>query len=345
MPILLSRENFARQVRQRDGNRCVLCGMPGDHDAHHLMERKLWSDGGNYVDNGVTLCPDCHLLAENTTHDPDSLRKKAGITELLLPPHLTDDTKYDKWGNPILASGMRLRGELFYEENVQKVLDWRIRLDEFCEYVKYPRTPHLPWSPHCRNRDDLILADTAHFAGLEVVVTVKMDGENTTMYRDHIHARSMDSRHHESRAWVKGLHGRLAHDIPDGWRICGENLFAEHSIRYQNLASYFLVFSIWDSQNNCLSHAEMLEYAELLDLDTVPVLYRGPWVEDHIRDLPLDTHEGDPMEGYVVRVAESFPYGRFLTSLAKWVRPSHVQTDSHWMTRAVSKNGLREPEP
>lgn len=42
-----------------------------------------------------------------------------------------------------------------------------------------------------------------------VVITEKMDGENTTLYRDGLHARSLDSRHHPSRNWVKpnGLRG------------------------------------------------------------------------------------------------------------------------------------------
>jgi len=344
-PKLLTRDEFTRQVRERDKNRCVKCGaQEPELDAHHLMERKLWPDGGYYLDNGVSLCSDCHPLAEDTTSDPDELRKLAGIANVLLPPHLAGDTKYDKWGNPILPSGMRLRGELFYEENVQKVLEWRIRQGEFSEYVKYPRTPHVPWSPHCRNRDDLILTDCSHFEGKRVVVTVKMDGENTTMYRDHIHARSMDSRHHPSRSWVKGLHAQIAHDIPEGWRVCGENCFAEHSIRYDNLSSYFLVFSIWDERNNCLSYDEMLEYTELLGLHTVPLLYRGVWDEEKIRAISVDSHGGDDMEGYVVRVAEQFPYGRFLTSMAKWVRASHVQTDAHWMSKPVVKNGLWEPE-
>lgn len=94
---------------------------------------------------------------------------------------------------------------------------------------KYPRTPHLPWSPGF-TADDLRNKTTALFDGKEVVVTEKMDGENTTMYRDYIHARSVDGRSHPSRAWVKQLHGRICFDIPEGWRFCGENMYAQHSI-------------------------------------------------------------------------------------------------------------------
>lgn len=205
-------------------------------------------------------------------------------------------------------------------------------------HYKYPRTPHLPWSPGATS-DDVYLADTAIFGGREVVVTLKMDGENTTMYRDHIHARSLDSGHHPSRAWVKGLHGAIAHSIPEGWRLCGENLFAEHSIRYEALPSYFMLFSIWDEQNRCLSWAETEEWAALLELVTVPLLYRGLWDEAAIRGIVLDP---TIQEGYVVRTAAAFPYAEFGRHVAKWVRPAHVQTDQHWMNRPVVPNGLRE---
>jgi hypothetical protein len=154
-------------------------------------------------------------------------------------------------------------------------------------YFKYPRTPHLPWSPGATS-DDVYLVDVSTFEGHEVVVTLKMDGENTTMYRDHIHARSLDSGHHPSRAWVKGLHGTIAHLIPDAWRLCGENLFAEHSIHYSDLPSYFMLFSIWNEANNCLSWDETIEWAALLELEIVPILYRGRWDEKMIRTIALD---------------------------------------------------------
>lgn len=73
--------------------------------------------------------------------------------------------------------------------------------------MKYPRTPHLPWSPGA-SVDDVRLEGLDGFEGEEVVVTEKLDGENTTLYRDGLHARSMDSAHHPSRTWVKALHAR-----------------------------------------------------------------------------------------------------------------------------------------
>ncbi|MFT5465446.1 MAG: hypothetical protein ACI8UO_000541 [Verrucomicrobiales bacterium] len=58
-------------------------------------------------------------------------------------------------------------------------------------FIKYPRTLHLPWSPGSTN-DDCFLNGVSHFEGREVVVTEKLDGENTSMYRGGIHARTLD---------------------------------------------------------------------------------------------------------------------------------------------------------
>ena len=148
--------------------------------------------------------------------------------------------------------------------------------------VKYPRTYHFPWSPGVTN-DDRVLSNLDSFQGQIVVATAKMDGENTTMYRDGVHARSLDSDSHPSRSWVRSLQGRIGQDIPRGWRICGENLYARHSIEYKNLADYFQVFSVWNERNVCLPWAETLEWVAILGLTPVPVLYEGAWNESKIR--------------------------------------------------------------
>lgn len=205
--------------------------------------------------------------------------------------------------------------------------------------TKYPRTPHLPWSEG-RSEDDVSQKTTRVFDGRMVVVTEKMDGENTSLYRDHIHARSLDSGNHPSRSWVKQLHGQIAKDIPEGWRVCGENLYAQHSIFYRDLSSYFMVFSIWNEKNEALSWDDTVQYAGLLGLITVPVLYRGPWNEKAVRALYNPLEHLDNREGYVVRVEDSFPYKDFAKSMAKFVRKNHVQTDEHWMMKPVVPNQL-----
>ena len=204
------------------------------------------------------------------------------------------------------------------------------------DHYKYPRTPHLPWSPGS-TEDDIRNTTLSSFRDHEIVVTEKMDGENTTLYCDYSHARSLDSRHHSSRDWLKTWHNNFAHSIPVGWRICGENLYARHSIAYEKLISYFYGFSIWNEDNFCLSWSETLEWFEILGVQPVKELYRGPWDEEMLRDLIIDT---DRSEGYVIRVSGEFSYSQFDQYIAKWVRTGHVQTEKHWMHSEVVPNQL-----
>lgn len=201
---------------------------------------------------------------------------------------------------------------------------------------KYPRTPHLPWS-RTMSSDDIRLFNTNQFVGKEVVVTEKMDGENTTLYRDGVHARSINSGYHPSRSWVQALQGQVGWQIPQGWRICGENLYARHSISYQQLTSYFLVFSVWNERNECLDWDETCAFAERLALTMVPELYRGPWDESAIRAIDVNTAF---QEGYVVRVTNRFAFADFRQNIAKWVRKGHVNTGTHWMHQPLVPNGL-----
>lgn len=336
----MTKDEFRKAVFERDGNRCVMCGEVGQ-DAHHILERRLWEDGGYYVDNGATLCEQHHIEAEQTKLSPEVIREAAGIIKRVLPEHLYRDYRYDKWGNIVLPlpSKARMKGELFHDPFVQKILASANALDKFTKYVKYPRTYHLPWSPGIA--DDRVLQTTSHFEGEKVVVTVKMDGENTTFYDDYLHARSIDGRTHPSRSWVKNLHSEIGWQIPKDWRICGENLYAEHSIAYRELDSYFLVFSVWDEGNTCLSWNQTLEWIDLLSLTPVPVLYEGTWDEAAIRDLYAEKFGNDECEGYVVRLAESFHYSQFRRCVGKYVRSCHVTSSQHWFHRQIFSNKLR----
>jgi hypothetical protein len=181
------------------------------------------------------------------------------------------------------------------------------------------------------------------FAGQVVVVSEKLDGENTTIHSDgRCHARSLDSAAHISRTWVRALAAQVALDLPKGWRVCGENLFAQHSLAYNRLPSYFVVFGIYDANNVCLSWADTVEWCELFDLTPAPVLYLGSWDEDAIRTLDAggSSFYGPEREGYVVRVADSFGHGEFAQHTAKFVRESHVQTEDHWMFQDIIRNKL-----
>lgn len=215
----------------------------------------------------------------------------------------------------------------FYDESVQKILREVGVLDLFTDYVKYPRTHHLPWSK-CIHSDDKVIKDMSFFSGKRVIVTEKMDGENTTMYRDYIHAISVDGVSHPSRDWVKNFWSTFAHEIPRGWRVAGENMYAVHSIEYSALESYFYGFSVWNDRNECLSWDETLEWFQLLGIKPAPVLYDGIYSQSDIEGLYDEKKDWARSEGYVLRVADQYSYADFKRCVAKYVRRDHIRQPS-----------------
>lgn len=53
---------WAREVKVRDKQRCVICGSKDNLQAHHIIPvaNDPWRQYRYNVGNGVTLCKDCH---------------------------------------------------------------------------------------------------------------------------------------------------------------------------------------------------------------------------------------------------------------------------------------------
>ncbi len=215
-------------------------------------------------------------------------------------------------------------------------------------YFKYPKTFHANYSRPDPKGNDRVLDNQSHFAGREVIVTTKLDGENTSCYKDKIHARSIDSGPHPSRTWIKAFHATFNQSITDGWRVCGENLQAKHAIFYQNLPTYFFVFGIYNDKNVCISWDDTVETCVMLGLAAVPVLYRGIWDENKVKACfsgrtLIDGVDCGEQEGYVVRTADAFAYNDFTNSVYKFVRPGHVAGDTeHWTKVSYKPNKLKD---
>lgn len=65
------RKNFRDVCFARDHYCCVMCGFRStkdkaekELDCHHIVNPKKIVHGGFVKENGITLCPECHLKAE-----------------------------------------------------------------------------------------------------------------------------------------------------------------------------------------------------------------------------------------------------------------------------------------
>jgi hypothetical protein len=185
----------------------------------------------------------------------------------------------------------------------------------------YPRTFHLPDSPGAP-AGDLIQHDLSWLDG-ELVVTEKLDGGNLTFTRD-----AMSCSDAGTQPWdlpAKALWAMTAYRIPDGWRVCGESMWARRSIAYTDLPGVFIVFGIWDETDTLLGWDDTVEWAVRLELPTVPVLYRGGSLTE-ARSAWSAQRDPESSEGFVVRVAGRIAAADFPLKLAAWVRAEHVRT-------------------
>lgn len=201
---------------------------------------------------------------------------------------------------------------------------------------KYNRTYHLPWSPGSTN-DDRVSDCVDILINKEIIITEKLDGENTGMSDDGVYARShaVFTTSDWSRE-VRRIHElKVKGQIGDDMFIFGENMEGIHSIEYTNLDSYFYIFGIRNGKI-WISWDQVEEYSYLLDIPTVPVLFKGIVnSEVELRSL-VNGLVGDPSElgglreGVVVRTSDMFHDNEFKYNVMKWVRKDHVQTDNHW---------------
>jgi hypothetical protein len=209
---------------------------------------------------------------------------------------------------------------------------------------KYPSTPHWPWSEKV-HRDDTISTCPENFVGVPVVVTEKIDGGNTCLYNGEVYARSVASPCREGwMGMVRKHHGWKTNQVE--WRDCayyGEDIFGVHSIEYEPVseAETFRLFAsrevpdggCW-SQDFWHSWSSVETTAALMEVPLVPVLFRGVFysMEDITaffqEELLKPSSLGGEREGFVMRLEGGF--ADFRSSVCKYVRPNHVQTDQHW---------------
>lgn len=236
----------------------------------------------------------------------------------------------------------------------EKLFEQHIKEDSRDYIKKYPRTFHFSFSRALDNDDKLVPDEQVKesMVGEEVVITEKLDGENTTCYNDYFHPRSPTDDGHPSRDWIKAKHAEFKHKIPEGWRVCGENMYATHSIKYEELDDYFYVFSIWDDKNQCLDWDTTVEFCKEWGLTPAPVLHRGIFeIDEKTKQYTVggvtlqkifDEAETEGKEGIVCRIADEFDYSDFNIYVIKAVRAGHVKSDDDHWTKNWTRNKLKD---
>lgn len=352
-PTLLDRDSFREQVFEREDNTCLVpwCDTPAV-DAHHIIEREQWDNGGYYLPNGAALCETHHRHAERSLIPPQALWRWLGV-EPMTPAELP--TNINKWGD----EGVE-RGETFKTPNQPA----------HKSYIKYPSTRHLPFS-HITDDDDTAHGSVEPFIDIPLTITVKIDGSNTILVKDTDEpVRGRNGSHadkpHFDRLkqtyWQRGLYDI----IPEHLQIVGEWAYEKHSIHYgcngccperdrgPELTDHYLVFGVFDTRYNVwLSWPQVEQWARRLRFPTVPVARSTLDASTYENTNQLysdlvDTAElvvNDGHEGIVVRSTYPMHYGQFSQYMGKYVRDEHqLNLGESWPPRNNPTNNTNGPE-
>lgn len=211
----------------------------------------------------------------------------------------------------------------------------------------YPSTRHWPQSLSV-HRDDHYHRDPGHFVGKRVVITEKLDGGITQFADGKVYARASSAP--TSAGWfdyVKSVTLPKLIGVSPKYQAIGEDLYGVHSIEYDPLPDTFYLFHVLDraypnigtenTEGDIFWSWEGVDlFAHAYELRIVPKLFEGEfksideitkWFFDHINER---SELGPVREGFVMRIADEFPFEKFGQNMCKFVRANHVQTDEHW---------------
>jgi len=130
------------------------------------------------------------------------------------------------------------------------------------DFFRFPHTPHIAWFGNGAPRDDKILSPQEVEALLSgnVVVEEKLDGANLgisvspegdirTQNRGQYLQLPMRGQFEKLTGWLKPRSNELFDALGDGLILFGEWCAARHSLEYNLLPDWLLVFDVYDNKN------------------------------------------------------------------------------------------------
>lgn len=219
-------------------------------------------------------------------------------------------------------------------------------------FLKYKKTYRVPIS-QVKVPGKLILSSKELkllLAG-QAEIEEKMDGSNTGIVR-HKNGFALQKRgslvgqsEHEQFQYFHGWANRIKYDnimgVPPGHLIYGELMYAVHTIYYDSLPDYFLVFDVLNLRtNHWMCRAEKENFCHDFGFDIVPLIAKGYFNIDDLYELmPKESAFGEVAEGIVIKRYRKKEYLR-----GKIVKSEFIKTmneSEHWMKYNIRKNKLQ----
>ncbi len=220
------------------------------------------------------------------------------------------------------------------------------------DFFRFPQTAHLAWLGEGAPRDDKLLS-ASEVEGLlagPVVVEEKLDGANIGISLGPDGQLRVQNRGQYLQAPYKGQFSRLnawlgqhqyaLRDLLTADRILfGEWCAAMHSVAYDNLPDWFLLFDLYDLNEGRFASVKRRDaLAVEAGLARVPRLSAGEFLLEDLLGLIKDCRSAYadlPVEGFVVRRDS----GDWCSARGKLVRADFTQAiETHWSRKPLRWN-------
>ncbi len=220
------------------------------------------------------------------------------------------------------------------------------------DFFRFPHTPHLAWLGEGTPRDDKLLIPKEVDALLdgEVVVEEKLDGANLgislgsdgqlrAQNRGQYLVAPFTGQFSRLQGWLSQHQLTLVDGLGSQRILFGEWCAARHSLDYDALPDWFLLFDVYDRARGMFwSTSRRNALAEELGLVVVPRLLGGRMTLDGLRTL-LETRasrfRAGPLEGVVVRRESD----NWCEARGKLVNADFTQAIlDHWSRKTIQWN-------
>lgn len=220
------------------------------------------------------------------------------------------------------------------------------------DFFRFPHTPHLAWLSLDKPRDDKLLTvqERQELLSHPVVIEEKIDGANLgisvgaggqilVQNRGQYLSKPYRGQFSKLNQWLDEHESFLRENLDSRLILFGEWCAARHSIRYDMLPDWYLIFDVYDRfVCKFWSTSRRNKLATKLNMKVAPELFRGLTTFAEIQNLILSTksqYSECALEGVVIRHESD----SWCEEKAKLVRPDFTQSiEGHWRKRNIEWN-------
>ncbi|MFY0664515.1 MAG: RNA ligase family protein [Natronospirillum sp.] len=220
------------------------------------------------------------------------------------------------------------------------------------DFFRFPHTPHIVWLGEGKPRDDKVLSphEAEDLLAYTILVEEKLDGANLGISlgadgqlclqnRGQYLIEPYVGQFSRLSSWLAQHQWLFTERLSSDWILFGEWCAATHSLDYESLPDWFLVFDVYDRQHHCFwSSTRRNALAMELGLATVPALFEGKTSLENLKQLlegSTSCYRTGAPEGLIIRKETD----QWCERRAKLVRAEFTQSiGEHWSKQVIKWN-------